>query len=41
MQAAQAAPDVRADRVEELRKQVEAGTYRVPTQKLASMLLGM
>ena len=37
--AVEAAPDVRADRVAELKKQIEEGTYNVPAEALADMLL--
>jgi negative regulator of flagellin synthesis FlgM len=37
--ALEAAPEVRADRVEELRKQIENGTYQVPHEELVKKLL--
>ena len=39
-QAVDAAPDVRADRVAEIKKQIEAGTYSVSPEQLASKLMG-
>ena len=39
-EAVQKAPDVRADRVAEIKKQVEDGTYSVPPEVLAARLLG-
>jgi flagellar biosynthesis anti-sigma factor FlgM len=39
-EAVEAAPDVRADRVDELRRQIEGGTYHVPAETLAQKLLG-
>jgi len=38
-QAVEAAPDVRADKVAELKQQIEAGTYDVPAEALADKLL--
>lgn len=38
-QIARSTPDVRADRVAELRAQVEAGTYRVNSHDLARRIL--
>ena len=38
-EAVQKAPDVRADRVAEIKKQVEDGTYSVPPEVLAARLL--
>jgi len=38
-QAVEAAPDVRADKVAELKKQIEEGTYNVPAEALADKLL--
>ncbi len=39
-EAAQAAPDIRAELVEDLRRRIAAGTYRVPAEALADLLLG-
>lgn len=38
-QAMEEVPEVRSERVSELRTQVEDGTYQVPTEKLAQVLL--
>ena len=38
--AVQKAPDVRADRVAEIKRQVKEGTYSVPAEILADRLLG-
>jgi negative regulator of flagellin synthesis FlgM len=38
-QAVDEAPDVRADKVTELQKQIEDGTYQVPAEALARKLL--
>lgn len=32
-------PEIRADRVEQLRQQIEAGEYQIPVQSLADRLL--
>ena len=37
--AVQEAPDVRADLVEELRRQVQAGTYKVDAREIARRIL--
>ncbi|HEY64321.1 MAG TPA: flagellar biosynthesis anti-sigma factor FlgM [Caldilineae bacterium] len=37
--AAMAAPEVRADRVAELKRMISEGTYRVPIESLAERLL--
>lgn len=37
--AVEAAPDVRADKVAELKKQIDEGTYDVPAEALAAKLL--
>ena len=37
--AVEAAPDVRSDKVAQLKKQVEEGAYNVPTELLADKLL--
>ncbi|GAB4428683.1 MAG: hypothetical protein Kow0031_08980 [Anaerolineae bacterium] len=39
MQAAQETPDVRADIVQQLRSEIEAGTYKVDVNSLADKLL--
>jgi negative regulator of flagellin synthesis FlgM len=39
MQALTSAPDVRADKVADLQKQIEAGTYKSPVTDLADKLL--
>jgi len=39
-QAVDAAPDVRADKVAEIRKRIEDGTYSVSPELLAQKLLG-
>jgi negative regulator of flagellin synthesis FlgM len=39
-QAVDAAPDVRADKVAEIRQRIEDGTYSVPPELLAQKLLG-
>ena len=39
MQAVSQQPEVRADRVEQLRQQVESGNYRVDADALAQLLL--
>ena len=38
-QAVDAAPDVRADKVAELKQKIEDGTYNVPAEALADKLL--
>lgn len=38
-EAVDAAPDVRLDRVAELRQRLLAGTYRVPAEKIAEAIL--
>jgi len=40
-QAVEASPDVREDKVAELKKQIEDGTYNVPAEALADKLLDM
>ncbi len=35
------APDVRADRVEALRRQIEAGQYAVSSEEIAAKMLGL
>jgi len=37
--AVEAAPDMRADKVAELKQQIEDGTYNVPAEALADKLL--
>lgn len=39
--AVQNAPDVRADRVAAIKKQIQEGTYQVPTEALADKLLSI
>lgn len=39
MQAAKDAPDVRSDLVQEIKGQIEAGTYKVNAENLAAKLL--
>jgi negative regulator of flagellin synthesis FlgM len=39
-QAVEDAPDVRADKVAEIKKRIEDGTYHVPADVLARKLLG-
>jgi negative regulator of flagellin synthesis FlgM len=39
-QAVDAAPDVRTDKVAEIKKRIEDGTYQVPADVLARKLLG-
>ena len=39
-QAVEEAPDVRADKVAEIKKRIEDGTYHVPADVLARKLLG-
>lgn len=38
-EAAQAAPDVRAEKVAALKKQVQAGTYRVSSEEIAGKMM--
>ena len=38
--AVESAPDVRQDRVEQLRQQIADGTYKIPSSALARALLG-
>ena len=40
LEAVEAAPDVRADRVAELRQQIQNGTYNVTAEQLADRLIG-
>jgi|GEM_PF-717529 len=40
-EAVRTSPDVRADRVAELRRRIEAGEYHVPAEKVAAKLLGL
>lgn len=39
-EAAQGVPDIRAELVEDLRRRIAAGTYHVPAEALADLLLG-
>lgn len=39
-EAAQAVPELRAELVEDLRRRIAAGTYHVPAEALADLLLG-
>ena len=38
--AVQAAPDVRSEKIQELKARIGAGTYHVPTEEIARKLLG-
>jgi flagellar biosynthesis anti-sigma factor FlgM len=40
VEAAHAVPDIRRDLVEDLRRRIAAGTYYVPAEVLADLLLG-
>ena len=40
LEAVEAVPDTRADRVAELRQQIQGGTYNVSPEQLADKLLG-
>lgn len=40
-EAVRSSPDVRSDRVAELRRLIEAGEYHVPAEKVAAKLLGL
>lgn len=40
-EAVRSSPDMRAERVAELRRRIEAGEYHVPAEKVAAKLLGL